>query len=51
MSVGFNSTKNHTSLGLGGKYTIDKDTSFRAKIDNHARLCSAYEQRLRPGTS
>lgn len=51
MSVGFNSASNHTSLGLGGRYVLDKDTSFRAKVDNHARLCTAYEQKLRPGVT
>jgi voltage-dependent anion channel protein 2 len=51
MTVGFNTSTNNTSLGLGTKYALDKDSSIRAKLDNNARLCTSYEQRLRNGVS
>lgn len=36
-------------LEVGTKYTLDKDASLKAKLDNLGKLGLGYTQRLRPG--
>jgi len=40
---------NATVLGLAAKYTMDKDSSFNAKVNNQGHLGLGYSHNLRPG--
>ncbi|KAH3747466.1 voltage-dependent anion-selective channel protein 1-like [Dreissena polymorpha] len=40
---------NATSLGLAGKYTLDKDSSISAKVNNKGQVGLGYSQNIRSG--
>ncbi|KAG1679754.1 Voltage-dependent anion-selective channel protein 2 [Nymphon striatum] len=40
---------NNTRFGLGCKYQLDRDASFRAKINNSSQIGLGYTQKLRDG--
>lgn len=40
-----------TAFGFGTKYNLDKDTIFKAKVDNSSRIGLSYQQKLRPGVT
>ncbi|PFX17934.1 Voltage-dependent anion-selective channel protein 2 [Stylophora pistillata] len=43
------SSSSSTSFQVGCKYDVDKDASFRAKVNNNSQVGAAYTQRLRDG--
>jgi len=43
------SASNATKLGLAAKYDIDRDSSFRLKVNNQAQVGLAYSQNLQDG--
>lgn len=49
VSLGWTSSSNATTFGIGCKYNLDRDASVRAKINNSSQLGLSYQQRLRPG--
>jgi len=42
---------NATRFGLAAKYTPDKESTFRAKINNSSQIGLAYQQKLKDGVS
>lgn len=42
---------NATKFGLACKYTPDKDTTIRAKVNNNSQIGLAYQQKLRDGVT
>ena len=36
-------------FALGAKYSVDKDSSFRAKVNNSSEVGLGYQQRIRNG--
>ena len=40
---------NATRFGLGAKYTPDKDTTIRAKVNNSSQIGLSYQQKVRDG--
>jgi len=38
-----------TRFGVAGKYAVDKDTTFRAKLSNSGQIGLSYQQRIRDG--
>ncbi|XP_071952278.1 non-selective voltage-gated ion channel VDAC2-like [Antedon mediterranea] len=49
INVGWTSGTNATRFAVGCKYTIDGDSSFRAKVSNTSQIGLGYTQTLRPG--
>ena len=41
--------KDPITVEAGANYVLDKDASFKVKLDNSARIGLGYSQRLRPG--
>jgi len=42
---------NATRFGLAAKYTVDKDSSFRAKVNNASQVGLSYQQKVRDGVT
>jgi len=42
---------NATKLGLAAKYTPDRDTTIRAKVNNNSQIGLAYQQKVRDGVT
>lgn len=42
---------NATRFGLAAKYTPDKDSTFRAKINNSSQIGLSYQQKVRDGVT
>lgn len=42
---------NATRFGLAGKYTLDRDSSFRAKVNNASQVGLSYQQKVRDGVT
>lgn len=42
---------NATKFGLAAKYTPDKDSTLRAKVNNTSQIGLAYQQKIRDGVS
>jgi len=40
---------NVTKFCMGGKYAVDKDTSFRGKVTNFQQFGLSYQQKIRSG--
>jgi voltage-dependent anion channel protein 2 len=40
-----------TRFGFGAKYNADKDTTFRAKVNNASQIGLSYQQKLRDGVT
>jgi voltage-dependent anion channel protein 2 len=49
VNLGWTSTKNETSFGIGCKYELDKQASLRAKVNNSSQIGLGYQQKLRDG--
>lgn len=49
VQLGWTAGGNSTRFGLGWKYTLDKDTSFNAKVNNASQVGLGVTQRLRDG--
>lgn len=49
INLGWTSTKNETSFGIGCKYELDKSSSIRAKVNNSSQVGLGYQQKLREG--
>ncbi|OQR68000.1 voltage-dependent anion-selective channel-like [Tropilaelaps mercedesae] len=49
MSITWNSMNSVAQFGLGGVFTVDKDTSLRAKVNNEGLLGLGLTHRLRDG--
>lgn len=49
VQLSWSSGSNATKFGLGGLYSLDKDASVRAKINNASQIGLGYQQRLRDG--
>jgi Eukaryotic porin len=39
----------NTTFGIGCKYSLDKDASLRAKVNNSFQIGLGYQQKLRDG--
>ncbi|PIK61879.1 putative voltage-dependent anion-selective channel protein 2-like [Apostichopus japonicus] len=48
-NLGWTSGSNATRFAVGAKYTVDKDSSFSAKISNTSQLGLGYSHSLRDG--
>lgn len=48
-SINWNQGNQSAQFGVGGVYTVDKDTSLRAKINNQGSLGLGLTHRLREG--
>ncbi|KAK2147656.1 hypothetical protein LSH36_543g05016 [Paralvinella palmiformis] len=42
---------NATSFGIAAKYCPDKDSTYRAKVNNNSQIGLSYQQKLRDGVS
>lgn len=42
---------NDTKFALGAKYLPDKDTTFRAKLNNASQIALSYQQKIREGVT
>lgn len=42
---------NATSFGIAAKYTPEKDTTLRAKVNNNSQIGLSYQQKIRSGVS
>lgn len=51
VDVGWSAGTNATKFALGAKYCVDKDSSFRAKINNNSEIGLGYQQRIRQGVT
>ncbi len=51
VQLGWTSSSNATTFGIGCKYAIDRDASVRAKVNNSSQLGLGYQQKLRDGES
>lgn len=49
VSINWNSASNAAQFGIGGVFTVDKDTSLRAKVNNQGSLGLGLTHRLREG--
>ena len=49
--LGWTASKNETSFGIGCKYTLDKNASLRAKVNNSSQVGLGYQQKLRDGVT
>jgi voltage-dependent anion channel protein 2 len=49
VQLSWTSGSNATRFGLGCKYTPDKESKFRAKINNSSQVGLSYQQRIRDG--
>ena len=49
INLGWTSTKNETSFGIGCKYELDKNSFVRAKVNNSSQVGLGYQQKLRDG--
>lgn len=49
VSINWNSTNNVTQFAVGGVFTVDRDTSMRAKVNNQGALGLSLTHRLRDG--
>ena len=49
INLGWTSSKNETSFGIGCKYELDKFACVRAKINNSSQIGLGYQQKLRDG--
>ncbi|XP_064601250.1 voltage-dependent anion-selective channel protein 2-like [Liolophura sinensis] len=49
VSLSWAAGTNVTRFALGAKYTVDKDASFSAKVNNSSQIGLGYTQRLRDG--
>jgi len=48
-TLGYRASANTTTVGLGAKYEVDRETSLRAKLNNSRQLGLSYSQLIRPG--
>ncbi|XP_043232541.1 voltage-dependent anion-selective channel-like [Amphibalanus amphitrite] len=51
VEVGWTAGSNATKFALGAKYSVDKDSSFRAKVNNSSEVGLGYQQRIRDGVT
>jgi len=51
VNLGWTASKNETSFGIGCKYTLDKNASIRAKVNNSSQIGLGYQQKLRDGVT
>lgn len=51
INLGWTASKNETSFGIGCKYTLDKNASLRAKVNNSSQVGLGYQQKLRDGVT
>merc|ERR1719322_330695 len=51
VNLGWTASKNETSFGIGCKYTLDKNASLRAKVNNSSQVGLGYQQKLRDGVT
>ncbi len=51
INLGWTSSNNATNFGIGCKYSLDRDSSIRAKVNNSSQIGLGYQQKLRDGTS
>lgn len=51
INLGWTSTKNETSFGIGCKYELDKHACVRAKVNNSSQIGLGYQQKLRDGVT
>ena len=49
INVGWTSGTNTTRFALGAKYTLDADSSLRAKVSNTSQIGLGYTHQLRDG--
>jgi len=51
VDLGWSAGTNATRLSIGCKYTLDRDTSIRAKVNNASQIGFSYQQKLRDGVT
>jgi len=51
VDMGWSSTSNTSKFGLGLKYTLDKNSTLRAKVNNQAAVGLGFQHKLRDGVS
>lgn len=51
VQLSWTSGSNATRFGLAAKYTPDKDSIFRAKVNNASQVGLSYQQKLRDGVT
>ena len=49
VNLGWTASSSTTSFGVAVKYTVDKTSSFRAKINNSSQIGLGATQQIRPG--
>lgn len=49
VELAWSSENNDTKFGLGCKYTLDRDTTLRAKVNNSSQIGLGYSQKLKDG--
>jgi voltage-dependent anion channel protein 2 len=48
-SLDYTFGSNCTKFGVAGKYAVDKDTTFRGKLNSNGQIGASYQQRIRAG--
>lgn len=51
INLGWTAESNDTSFGIGCKFTLDKNASFSAKVNNSSQLGLGYQQKWRSGVT
>lgn len=51
VQLSWTSGSSATKFGIGAQYTLDKDASVRAKVNNASQIGLGYQQRLRDGVT
>lgn len=49
VQLSWTSGSNATKFGIGAVYSLDKDASVRAKVNNQSQVGLGYQQKLRDG--
>lgn len=49
VELAWSSDNNDTKFGIGCKYSLDRDTTLRAKVNNSTQIGLGYSQKLRDG--
>jgi len=51
VSLAWTAGTTQTRFGLGAKYSPDKETTFRAKVNNSSQIGCSYQQKVRDGVT